>query len=121
MIHNRTVAFLAPVILISAALLLVLAIILPQIAHAEPAVAGDWHPPSAQALTDSTATWLLGALVVLKAAEMALAWLAPRTESKLDDSALALIHRVRETGEEVLLHVRPAVPAPPVTGIESNR
>lgn len=83
------------------------------IARADPAVAGAWHDAEPAALAGSTATWLLAALVALRAVEMALKWLAPRTPTKLDDQAYAVIHTVRETAEEILTHVKPPADRPP--------
>lgn len=74
-------------------------------AHAATVVT-DGPVPYAGALADSTATWLLGALVALKFAEMVLSRIAPLTKTKLDDNALAAIHTVRETAEEILSHVK---------------
>jgi hypothetical protein len=84
------------------------------VAHASPEIAGDWRPSAAD-VGASTATWLLAALVALKAIEMLLAWVAPRTTTKLDDQALAAIHTVRETAEEILGHVKPPDNPPPGT------
>lgn len=82
-------------------------------AYADPAVAGDWRAAvSPAALADSAVTWLLAALVLLKVLEMWLAWLAPRTATKLDDEALAAIHRGRELAEEIVSILKPP-PTPP--------
>lgn len=91
-------------------------------AHAEPAVAGDWHASQAAALGDTAVTWLLGALVILKVLEMALARIAPLTTTKLDDNAYAVVHGIRTTAEEILGHVRPppSPPGPPLPAIVSG-
>lgn len=81
-------------------------------AHADPAVAGDWHPAAPAALADTATTWLLAALVILKVLDMALARIAPLTPTKLDDKAYAVVHGLRETAEEILSHVKPPAPPP---------
>lgn len=82
------------------------------VAHAEPVVAGDWHPADAAGLGASITAWLLGALLVLKVIEMALAYIAPRTPTKLDDGAYNVVHQMRERIEEIAGHVRPPAPPP---------
>lgn len=82
-------------------------------AHAEPPVAGDWHASAPAALAESTATWLLAGLLILKVLEMVLARVAPLTPTKLDDKAYAVVHGLRETAEEILAHVRPPSDPPP--------
>ncbi len=94
----------------------VLAIIHSTIARADP-IAGSWHDAEPAALAGGTATWLLGALVALRALEMGLKWLAPRTETRLDDRAYATLHLVRETAEEILTHVKPVEPPGPVPAV----
>lgn len=96
--QNRTVAFLAPVLLISAALLLLLAIVLPHIAHADPTAA----PPADPGLDLSTrlAIWGAAAYAVGDTALRFFRWRAPRTPALWDDE-------VRDVLDQILSHVKP--------------
>jgi hypothetical protein len=84
------------------------------VAHAEPEIAGDWHPTAA-GLASDTATWLLGALVALKIVELALARISPLTKNTWDDAAYEKLHAVNELATEILDHVKPPQNPPPGT------
>jgi len=92
MIHNRHLSFWTPVILISGALMLLLALVISRIAHADPVVAGEWQQVATAPALDPSAVVVAwfgaisgGLSLMLMLAFQILKIVAPRTETKVDD------------------------------------
>jgi hypothetical protein len=83
------------------------------VAHAEPTIAGDWHPATSTGITPTdVAAWFAAIYALVHGA---LKIIAPLTKTKVDDDWLARIEAL-----EGVVHRPPSPPPDPVPAVVSG-